>query len=246
MSKVDINLVVLRSADLTRAEQFYSAIGLRLAREQHGTGPEHLAAELGDAVFEIYRQGDSESTLGTRIGFRVPSVADAIAAAVSAGGTLVTPAKHGPWGLRAVVADPDGHRVELVEEGAKATISPAPANTVEYIDWMTDRAISRPDNFKFTPDELESMLWAYDDIRTHLLRQKDDSQIHNNYSSFLMTTECQAASYCLRQRLEGRVPTMEGLCDLWREFVAWRRWRNSLPSSERPFSRKRPPGNPDQ
>ena len=119
MQKIELNLVVLRSADLVRAERFYSALGLRLAREQHGTGPEHLAAELGDAVFEIYPQGDSESTLGVRVGFRIPSVADAIAAALSAGGALITPAKNGPWGLRAVVADPDGHRVELVEESAK-------------------------------------------------------------------------------------------------------------------------------
>lgn len=127
MNEIDLALVVLRSADLTRAEQFYSALGLRLTREQHGTGPEHLAAELGDAVFEIYPQGGSESILGARIGFRVPSVAEAITAAVSAGGTLVTPAKHGPWGLRAVVADPDGHRVELVEE--IHTRSPQRVNT---------------------------------------------------------------------------------------------------------------------
>lgn len=116
MADVALSLLVLRSADLPRAEQFYAALGLRLVKEQHGNGPEHLAAELGEAVFEIYPQGDKESTRETRIGFRVPVLADAIAAALSSGGSLIAPAKNGPWGLRAVVADPEGHRVELVEE----------------------------------------------------------------------------------------------------------------------------------
>lgn len=119
VADIALNLVVLRSADLARAERFYAALGIRLVREQHGTGPEHLAAELGEAVFEIYPQDGSANTLSVRIGFRVPSVAAAITAAESAGGTLITPAKIGPWGLRAVVADPDGHRVELVRKTRK-------------------------------------------------------------------------------------------------------------------------------
>jgi lactoylglutathione lyase len=85
MSDITLNLVVLRSADLARAARFYAALGLRLMKEQHGTGPEHLAAELGEAVFEIYPQGDGESTRGARVGFRVPAVAAAITAALSAG-----------------------------------------------------------------------------------------------------------------------------------------------------------------
>jgi lactoylglutathione lyase len=246
VAKVELNLVVLRCPDLARAQTFYSALGLPLQREQHGKGPEHLAAELGEAVFEIYPLGDSESTLGVRVGFRVPKVADAVAAALSNGGTLITPPRNGPWGLRAVVADPDGHRVELVDEAAKVTVPPLPTDTVEFIDSMIDEVISRPRDFKDTPDELEAMLWAYEDVRNQIVRQKDSSQVHNDYVSFLMTTECQTATYCIRQRLENRVPTMEGLCDLWREFIAWRVWRNSLPLSEQRFPQRRPPGDADE
>ncbi len=245
MSDITLNLVVLRSADLARAEQFYAALGLRLIREQHGTGPEHLAAELGETVFEIYPQGDVESTRGARVGFRVLAVGAAITAALSAVGTLITPAKNGPWGLRAVVNDPDGHRVELVEKNSIPSVPPPRTDTDQYIDWMIDAIISNPRNFNETPEELESMLWAYDDVRNHIVRQTDSSQIHNTYGNFLMTTECEAASYCVRQRLEGRVPTMEGLCDLWRQFIAWRIQQNSLPLSERPILLTRPPGDPD-
>ncbi len=115
MAEAELNLVVLRSSDLERSGRFYAALGVRLRPERHGSGPEHLAGQAGGADFEIYPQGDAGATTGTRVGFRVASVAAAVAAAVAAGGAVVSPAREGPWGLRAVLADPDGHRVELVE-----------------------------------------------------------------------------------------------------------------------------------
>lgn len=111
-----LNLVVIRTADLERAARFYGVIGLTFTRERHGTGPEHLACEVAAAglVFEIYpRKAESESSDATRLGFAVPDVDAAVAALLSAGGTPVTEPKDSPWGRRAVVADPDGHRVEL-------------------------------------------------------------------------------------------------------------------------------------
>lgn len=38
-----LNLVVIRSVDLDRAEKFYNALGLLFERHSHGIGPEHLA-----------------------------------------------------------------------------------------------------------------------------------------------------------------------------------------------------------
>jgi lactoylglutathione lyase len=113
-----LNLVVLRSPNLDRAETFYQALGIMFSREKHGTGPEHLAAVLGDAasgelVFEIYPQRDAMSTRDVRVGFAVASLEALVAVATATGGTLVSPISESPWGLRAVVADPDGHRVEL-------------------------------------------------------------------------------------------------------------------------------------
>ena len=115
MTEPALNLVVLRAADLDRSGRFYRALGIPLRPERHGAGPEHLAGAAGPATFEVYPAGAAGATAGVRLGFRVASAADAVAAAVGAGGTLVQPPKPGPWGLRAVVADPDGHRVELVE-----------------------------------------------------------------------------------------------------------------------------------
>jgi len=120
MSNISLNLVVLRSPDIARAAAFYTRLGLQFSHHRHGNGPEHLTAELpGGAVFELYPiSSDGASTLGTRIGFRVPSVDAALAALSDYPNAIVTPARDSEWGRRAVVADPDGHRVELIEKDA--------------------------------------------------------------------------------------------------------------------------------
>ncbi|WP_395740257.1 VOC family protein [Prosthecobacter sp.] len=117
MNQIAFNLVVLRTADLERASIFYECLGLRFIRHQHGTGPEHLAAEFDGCVFELYPQApDGASTRATRIGFRLSSL-DAVITALGKvpDAVIISPPQGSPWGLRAVVTDPDGHRIELVE-----------------------------------------------------------------------------------------------------------------------------------
>ena len=116
MNKFSLNLVVLRSPDIARASAFYTRLGLHFTLHRHGKGAEHFAAELPGGVFEIYTQtADSLSTLGTRIGFAVPSVDAVISALAEYPQAIISAPKDSEWGRRAVVADPDGHRVELVE-----------------------------------------------------------------------------------------------------------------------------------
>lgn len=110
------NLVVLRSRDLDLAELFYCALGLSFTRHAHGKGPIHLTSETAGHVFEIYPLTEpSMTTSPTRVGFAVSSVDDVYAALLAAGGTSVSPPKDSEWGRRAIVEDPDGHRVELSE-----------------------------------------------------------------------------------------------------------------------------------
>jgi len=107
---------VLRSSDTARAVAFYSKLGLKFTQHRHGNGPEHFAAELPGGVFELYPLApDGAATFGTRIGFRVPSVDATLAALSDYPSAVVTPAKDSEWGRRAVVTDPDGHRVELLQ-----------------------------------------------------------------------------------------------------------------------------------
>jgi len=98
MNPVALNLVVLRSPDMPRAAGFYSQLGLRFTRHQHGSGPEHFAAELSSGVFEIYPQSsEGPSTLGTRIGFSVPSLDSAIAAISEYPAAIISPPKDSEW-----------------------------------------------------------------------------------------------------------------------------------------------------
>jgi predicted enzyme related to lactoylglutathione lyase len=101
---------------VARAIAFYTRLGLRFSQHRHGNGPEHFSAEISGVVFEIYPAAqDGASTVGTRIGFRVPSVNAALAAIADYPAAIVSPAKDSEWGRRAIVTDPDGHRIELLE-----------------------------------------------------------------------------------------------------------------------------------
>ena len=66
---ISLNLVVIRVANLEQAQRFYETLGLQFTREQHGNGPVHLAAKLGEVVFELYPQGTGVATTSTRLGF---------------------------------------------------------------------------------------------------------------------------------------------------------------------------------
>lgn len=111
-----LSLLVLRSAKPERLAGFYAHLGVAFEKHRHGRGPEHFSAGLNRLAFEIYPLKEGEaSTRGLRIGFAVVDVAEAFATWVEAGATVVAPPKMSEWGLRAVVDDPEGHRIELTQ-----------------------------------------------------------------------------------------------------------------------------------
>ncbi len=91
--------------------------GLEFTKHAHGSGPEHYSSDSQGIVFEIYPLPDAaSSTTTTRIGFKVESLDDLLARVTQMGGKIISPAKDSPWGRRAVILDPIGHKVELVEQ----------------------------------------------------------------------------------------------------------------------------------
>ena len=117
-----LNLVVLRSSNISRAADFYSRLGLQFTKHRHGTGPEHFSAELPGCVFELYPQTENAPpTSGARVGFRVASIEETIRAVADYPDAIVSPPNDSEWGRRAVLADPDGHRVELLESPKPVT-----------------------------------------------------------------------------------------------------------------------------
>jgi predicted enzyme related to lactoylglutathione lyase len=112
-----LDLLVIRARDPEALARFYALLGLEFKEEQHGTGPKHLACDLGGPVLEIYPlRSEQQRTTATRLGFRVsalPRVLDAISALGTA--RVLRDAEATEWGQRAVVIDPEGHTLDLVE-----------------------------------------------------------------------------------------------------------------------------------
>lgn len=111
-----LSLVVIRAADPERLARFYSALGMSFEVEQHGAGPLHYVSTDTGITFEIYPGSPKEApTTGTRLGFATVALDVVLKALTDAGGAIITPAAATPSGRRAVVADPEGHKVELTE-----------------------------------------------------------------------------------------------------------------------------------
>lgn len=66
------NVYVLYTADPARLREFLEGFGLRFVPEQHGSGPVHLACQVGERVLEIYlresREDDRCKACGSLIG----------------------------------------------------------------------------------------------------------------------------------------------------------------------------------
>jgi predicted enzyme related to lactoylglutathione lyase len=102
---------------LDAARQFYESFGFFFETHKHGRGAEHLAGGpvKGSALLEIYPLGEGQiPTNSVRIGFSVDAVDPYIAGLVLAGGRVIQPPHDSEWGRRAVIEDPEGHKVELV------------------------------------------------------------------------------------------------------------------------------------
>jgi predicted enzyme related to lactoylglutathione lyase len=113
---VSVQAIVLTTSKLEAMKAFYEAIGLPLEDERHEGGPPHFACELGAVHFAIYEAKAGEAVTGQKanmLGFSVPSLEAAFAAAKQLGAKVDREPEERPWGRRAIVVDPDGRRVEL-------------------------------------------------------------------------------------------------------------------------------------
>lgn len=104
-----LNLLVIRCNDILVSREFYSQLGLSFTQEQHGAGPVHFSASLGDLVIELYPRRDSDNP-GLRLGFIVADVPATVANLERAGGRL---ANSNP----VVVISPDDDKLELSPAG---------------------------------------------------------------------------------------------------------------------------------
>jgi lactoylglutathione lyase len=115
MVSLRLNLVLIYTADRARSRAFYELLGLEFTEEQHGRGPPHDAAQLGDLTFEIYPLEPGVSVGAVRLGFAVGAVEPLLDALEEAGARVIVVPQESSWGKRAVVEDWEGRRIELLE-----------------------------------------------------------------------------------------------------------------------------------
>jgi predicted enzyme related to lactoylglutathione lyase len=122
MAEISLTLLVLKTRQVERLRSFYKALGIELAEEQHGIGPIHYAGRVGELVLELYPLPDDGGGVDTttRLGFSVENLPGTIEATQAAGAPAISQPQDTPWGLRAVVRDPDGRAIELYQRGRKA------------------------------------------------------------------------------------------------------------------------------
>lgn len=157
MPEPDLNLVVVRCAELEATQRFYEALGLAFVAEQHGHGPAHLAATLPSGlVLELYPSVGDDSPAGIRLCFAVDDVARVATAACRAGGTEVRSTAD-----RVVLTDPDGRTVELGPRANADMAAVAEAYWRHYLDpeaddwaWELVDAVGRDRAPEGAPDAL--------------------------------------------------------------------------------------------
>lgn len=105
-----LNLLVLRTQNIDLSRAFYETLGLCFVRKQHGSGPEHYSAIMGEMVIELYPGGAPAH--GQRLGFQVEDMESILAALTPQ--SILAPATETDRGYAALLVDPDGRKVELL------------------------------------------------------------------------------------------------------------------------------------
>jgi uncharacterized glyoxalase superfamily protein PhnB len=115
-----VGAIVMSTTRTSQVVAFYRSLGIPLVEEDHGDGIVHWACELGDVHFAVFEAAGSGHAPGyhepgsTFCGFVVDDVRSAVELLRSSS-TIVQEPIEMPWGLRAVVVDPDGRPVEVFE-----------------------------------------------------------------------------------------------------------------------------------
>lgn len=113
-----LNLLVIRSADPEKLASFYGLLGFDFVHHRHGNGPLHYSAELAGVVLEVYPllPAQDQPDAGLRIGFSVKDLEACLAPLLMEEVEFVSKPCLSPWGFRCVIKDPEGRKIELVEE----------------------------------------------------------------------------------------------------------------------------------
>ena len=109
---VRLNLIVIRTSDMSKLVNFYQILGLKFDYHKHEKGVYHYATKIGETVFEIYPllKSQKEADISTRLGFKIGNFEEKIAILSD---FIVSKPMETEFGLCAILKDPDGRKVEI-------------------------------------------------------------------------------------------------------------------------------------
>ncbi|MEO3870036.1 VOC family protein [Nonomuraea sp. B12E4] len=109
--------VLLRPNDLARSRRFYAeTLGLAVYREFGPPDHPGVVFFLGQGFLEVSGQSDGKDGAGLSLWLQVRDAAAEQERLRQAGVTVLREARLEPWGLiESWIADPDGHRIALVQ-----------------------------------------------------------------------------------------------------------------------------------
>lgn len=111
---------MIRSFQINLVRTFYQGLGLEFIEEQHGNGPVHYSYSQDQLVIEIY-PGTEGSILSWKesgalmFGFFVEDINKIIDSIESLKGKVISHRNETERGYRAVLEDPEGRRIEIIE-----------------------------------------------------------------------------------------------------------------------------------
>lgn len=115
---MDLTLLVIRSAMPEHLAEFYTSLGMSFEYHRHGYGPYHYSARLGPTLLEIYplAKGQEKADLSLRLGFAIDSFDLVIQTLQQQSVTFHQAPTATEWGVMAVIADPEGRKMELYKK----------------------------------------------------------------------------------------------------------------------------------
>jgi lactoylglutathione lyase len=113
---MQLNLLVIKTHQLDEIKAQYELLGFDFIYHNHGKGPFHYSAELGDLVFEIYPLPKNRLIADdtTRLGFSIQDVKTKITELKNTNWKICSNVSETKWRTRAVIQDLDGRKIELI------------------------------------------------------------------------------------------------------------------------------------
>ena len=113
-----IRLLVLRTANPKRLADFYNLFGLIFEYHKHGNSPFHYTASMGQTILEIYplAKDQLEPDANLRLGFEVVNFSEITHKLKDHEVRFISEPAITDFGFMAIIADPDGRKIELYDQ----------------------------------------------------------------------------------------------------------------------------------